>query len=386
MCNENFKYVYKPDRDISLDEGCCPWKGRLRFRCYNPSKPAKFHIKLFQISESTSGYVLGFDIYTGKGSCVDEAYPYQNATCNVTTKTVLTLSARSDVLDKGHHMYFDNYYTSPQLMEELLHRQTLSCGTTRKDRIGLPLALKNINLKSGEAVFLRKYVDVETPGPMFAIRWCDKRMVYMLSTMHCGVEVWTGKKSYKDQTPIYKPECIVDYTNKMGGVDMSDQLMNYYHFLRKSIKWWRKLFIHLLNMLIMNAFILNKKFGHKKLSHVAYREYLAEYLLKDAITTPAIPVNEQSANEVISSRLTGHHFPEYLPTKEDNDKVKPLSCKVCFVGKLMSKTSNLPPRRKMCSYRCHTCKIPMCITPCFRIYHEHEDYLSVLTELHSKCN
>ena len=43
-----------------MDEGCCPWKGRLRFRQYNPRKPAKFHIKLFQVSDPATGYVIHF--------------------------------------------------------------------------------------------------------------------------------------------------------------------------------------------------------------------------------------------------------------------------------------------------------------------------------------
>ena len=53
-------------RDLSFDEGCCPFKGRLKFRCYNPRKPAKFHIKMFEVSDLKTGYVIGFDVYTGK--------------------------------------------------------------------------------------------------------------------------------------------------------------------------------------------------------------------------------------------------------------------------------------------------------------------------------
>ncbi len=39
MAEENFRTVYKPSRDISLDESSCPFKGRVWFHCYNPSKP-----------------------------------------------------------------------------------------------------------------------------------------------------------------------------------------------------------------------------------------------------------------------------------------------------------------------------------------------------------
>ena len=60
---------------------------------------------------------------------------------------------------------------------------------------------------------------------------------------------------------------------------MSDQLLTYYSFLHKTGKWWRKLWVHILNMLVLNAYILNKKFGSKKLSHSDYCEYIAEYLI-----------------------------------------------------------------------------------------------------------
>ena len=60
MISASFKTAYKPGKNISVDEGCCPWKGRLRFRQYNPCKPAKFHIKLFQVSDPATGYVIHF--------------------------------------------------------------------------------------------------------------------------------------------------------------------------------------------------------------------------------------------------------------------------------------------------------------------------------------
>ena len=66
MLQNNFKRCYKPGRDLSFEEGCCPFKGRLKFRFYNPRKPAKFHIKMFEVSDSKTGYVIGFDVYTGK--------------------------------------------------------------------------------------------------------------------------------------------------------------------------------------------------------------------------------------------------------------------------------------------------------------------------------
>ena len=47
MMDKNFKRSYKCGRDLSFDEGCCPFKGKLTFKCYNSSKSNKWHIKIF---------------------------------------------------------------------------------------------------------------------------------------------------------------------------------------------------------------------------------------------------------------------------------------------------------------------------------------------------
>jgi hypothetical protein len=365
---------------LSLDEGCCPWKGRLRFRCYNPNKPAKFHIKLFQIAEAKSGYVLGFNIYTGKDSCLDENISL-DPVVTTTTKTVLTLASKCNVLDKGHTIYFDNYYTSPELLEELLYRDTLCCGTVRSNRKGLPKSVTSAKLKKGECCFRRKFTPDGEPLPILALKWCDKRPVYMLSSLHAATEVWSGKKQYLTGNPVYKPKCVVDYTARMGGVDTGDMMMNNYHFLRKSVKWWQKLFVHIVNMLLMNAYLLNKKYGSKQMSHIEFREYIAQHLVFQATGQPEQddPTEQENIEQPVN-RFVGRHFPNYIPC-QDGKKRSALSCKVCFVGKKESKDRGLRQRRKMTMYMCHKCNIAMCITPCFRIYHEEKNYKEVVLNL-----
>ena len=76
-------------------------EGKIEVQSYNPRKPALFHIKLFQMCEAESGYILGFKVYTGKNSCSDEATTL-NPHCTATTKTVMTLVSETNLLDKGH--------------------------------------------------------------------------------------------------------------------------------------------------------------------------------------------------------------------------------------------------------------------------------------------
>ena len=68
---QKFNDVYSPEQNLSFDEATCPWRGRLRFRIYNPLKPTKFGMKLYQVCEASSGYYLGFDIYTSDTSCTE---------------------------------------------------------------------------------------------------------------------------------------------------------------------------------------------------------------------------------------------------------------------------------------------------------------------------
>ena len=379
MCEDNFKFTYRPHRDLSMDESCCPWKGRLRFKVYNPRKPARFHIKIFQMCEATSGYILGFSVYTGKNSCTDDTICV-DPQCTTTTKVVMSLANQCQLLDKGHRIYFDNYYSSPELLEELLHRNTSSCGTVRSNRKRLPAGVTKANLKPGESCFRRSVANDGEPGSILALKWCDKRAVYMISTCHAATEQWTGKNNRTDGTPIYKPSVIVDYISKMGGVDLSDQLLTYYSFLRKSCKWWRKLFVHLLNMLILNAYILNKKFGNQKINHIEYREYIAGYLIKKAKGNSA-DIDEDNTMELNIeedvNRLIGMHLPQKLYTPATG-RIKPLTCKVCYIGKKESQDKGKPRRRKSTSYKCLQCNKAMCIEPCFRLYHLHHDYKSFL--------
>ena len=43
---------------------------------------------------------------------------------------------------RGHHVYMDNYYTSPALFQELRDLGFGACGTVRVNRRGLPPEMK----------------------------------------------------------------------------------------------------------------------------------------------------------------------------------------------------------------------------------------------------
>ena len=52
---EKLKTNYIPTQDISTDESLLKFKGRLKFKQYNPQKRARFGIKLYKVCQSNVG-------------------------------------------------------------------------------------------------------------------------------------------------------------------------------------------------------------------------------------------------------------------------------------------------------------------------------------------
>ena len=242
----------------------------------------------------------------------------------------------------------DNYYSSPELMMELFDKKTFLAGTVRANCKGLPLGVtKNRNkLKKGEVVFRRN-------GPLLALAWCDKRSVYMISTIHAANMVNTGRGDHR-QNSIEKPEPIYYYVKLMGGVDLGDQLMSYYSFLRRSVKWWRKLFVHMFNMLLLNSFVLQKKYATEPLSHEEFRECIVDMLLREglegcSINSPACI----SRRQILDSRLTERHFLSFIPCQRGAKRAKPT--RPCFLCSQVKEVNGVKINPKWSSYWCRVC-------------------------------
>ena len=99
----------------------------------------------------------------------------------------------------------------------------------------------------------------------------------------------------------------------MSGVDLSDQYMAFHMSMRKSMKWWRKLFFYIMNMILLSAYILNTKFGKTKLSHEEYMDYIAKYLIdtsiEDCTCLPIRCVRPNTQNAWLLER----HFMRKIP-------------------------------------------------------------------------
>ena len=57
---------YTPLKELSVDESMRKFEGRIYFRQYIPNKPTRWGIKIWTLCESKTGFLLNYDIYTGK--------------------------------------------------------------------------------------------------------------------------------------------------------------------------------------------------------------------------------------------------------------------------------------------------------------------------------
>ncbi|XP_028173396.1 piggyBac transposable element-derived protein 4-like [Ostrinia furnacalis] len=251
--------IYSPGKQLTLDESMVLWRGRLLFRQYIKNKRHKYGVKFYVLAEP-EGIVLKFQIYGGAHE--------ETSGQGHTQKIVLKLL--EDNLDSGHSVYMDNFYNSYDLAVKLLDRQTYCTGTLRKNREGNPVDLSTVTLKKGEykSVFLNN---------VHIGKWRDKRYVLYISTEHDNemMEV-TNKRGQV----LLKPSAIVHYDNFMSGVDLQDQMLSYYPCERKTMRWYKKLFIHVLQMSVANAYYLYNKFSTKqRLNLYDFRLSILEKLL-----------------------------------------------------------------------------------------------------------
>ena len=104
--------------------------GRVSLKQYIPSKKSKYGIKCWLISDSRTGYVNTIDVYTG----AKNNYTYN--TKGEGYEVVMNLC--KPFSNSNRIIYFDNYFTSIDLLRDLAKINLFAVGTVRKDRKGLP--------------------------------------------------------------------------------------------------------------------------------------------------------------------------------------------------------------------------------------------------------
>ena len=171
ILNVTFSKFDNPSDNLATDEVIVSFKGRVIFKQYIPKKRKHFSIKIFKLCDST-GYTYIMKVYLGK----DRRHTAQHVTATHATVTELT----KKIERRGHKLYMDNFFSSPELFDDLVKKQIYCCGIVRPNRKGMPQDLrpKTTKLKRGDT-------HVRTRAGLTAILWRDKRDVCILTNIQC---------------------------------------------------------------------------------------------------------------------------------------------------------------------------------------------------------
>ena len=207
------------------------YKGRLGFKQYMPMKPVKRGIKVWVRADATNGFVCAIQVYMGK----EGRQPEHGLGHRIVSDLVHVLHG------KNYHIFWDNFFTSVRLAEDLPRNNLYLCGTTRSNRTDFPANHKPHKaevkaLRRGESLFHRK-------GGVVATVWKDKKLVSFLSTQ-CevrGNETVSRKQKDGKIIQVATVPVVQLYNKYMGGVDHSDQMGQYYECSRRAKKWWQYL-------------------------------------------------------------------------------------------------------------------------------------------------
>ena len=164
LLEDKFADAYIPGKNVSVDEGLVKFNGRLSFKQYMPMKPDKFGIKVWMLADADNYYVPRFQVYLGKNRTNSELFQLKGLGYYV----VWTLG--EPYLDDHRHFFFDNFFTSTDLMRDLESRDTYACGTVRINRRDFPADLKQEKLVRGE-------IHTRQCGNLVATMWKYKRFV-----------------------------------------------------------------------------------------------------------------------------------------------------------------------------------------------------------------
>ena len=321
---EKCKSLYQPFQQVAIDERMVQSKHRSGIRQYIKNKPTKWGIKLWVLADSANGYTCDFDVYIGKNAA---AVPSANGLAYG-----VVMKLMQPLINQGYHLYFDNYYTSVKLVKDLFTLMIPATGTAAENRRGFPFSMKNgkewaRRERRGSMRWVRD-------GVSLALQWKDNRPVTMVTSIDSANDFLYIDRNEKvgnawQRVRVKQPKAFHNYNQFMNAVDRSDQFLANNSSLQKCMHWWKVLFFHMVDIAVVNSYILFRLHGAenpdarraKKFSITKYKEELVRQLVGlEKFGQPPVfrpPTVEPGAFETVHIARTSN---------------KKRSCKVCYAA------------------------------------------------------
>ncbi|KFA81998.1 hypothetical protein S40288_10136, partial [Stachybotrys chartarum IBT 40288] len=254
--------LWVPGTDIAIDECMIGFEGRAYEKTKVPKKPTPIGFKVWVVAQQ--GYFLQWIWHTPKSMPAGirklregsqqqgsqqqgsqrgrkrKAGADTEVALNPTQAVVILLLSRLPAAI--YHVFLDNLFSSPHLFRALRKQGIAATGTARVNcGIYKPFVMAKQEDRNRKCWAFNIVKAVPTPeGQVNQIAWKDNALVLMLTTVYTGDEFKRKVRRRPSATPQSRPirrefgldtvkempilEAADAYNNKMGAVDIGDQL------------------------------------------------------------------------------------------------------------------------------------------------------------------
>ena len=387
--NQSFRACYEIGKYISFDEATFACVSKyLPARVFNPMKPHRYGLKVFMTCCGITGYCYGFDIYQGASTKTDASAADKKSGPQALYR------AMKEFQGTWRIVICDRFYTSVVVFLQLLKIGLFAIGTIMPDRKGFP-SFCTIG-KDRQRIVSRGYLSMcsasvpRTPGTFLAMGWMDSKPVHLLSTGMSNAPYQLLRRILGVAREFTIPTALYRYHKFMGGVDQSDFMRMARYSVQQSYhtrKWYKSIFLSLLDLSIVNAYILHNiafPYGTPRyksrpdfmysladeMVNYVHIEEMGQKRKRRDVDTPV-----RSGNCYNNSSLMGEHVMKTTLPKSENKPVRNTRSKATSVDELplMYGHTGKDQQYKDCvvcrhingvrirtKFYCDRCQIPVC--------------------------
>lgn len=357
LCKKFCQFGYMHEK-LSIDESMVKYFGGHSSKQFIRGNPVRFGFKNWMLT-SSCGYLYNFDTYCGAKRDTNKKQKLP-----LGSKVVLDL-IRNIPHPSDHILFFDNFFTSYDLLLILKEKGFRAIGTVRDNRTKrCPLKSSKMLEKqergSLDVMYVSKYFNhmfmsvknvycnyrYADTGVLF-VKWNDNSVV-TVGTNFDGVNplqtVKRWSRSQKSKVNVAQPHLIAEYNAGMGGVDLHDQAISTYNIKFRGKKWWWPLFASMINSCVVNAWKLYKSANNSKIDLLNFQRDIVRYYLRNYNVRSLQPKRSTTLSIAASA---GNHFPKRLE--------KQRRCVICH---------------NRIRWICELCNVTLCVEKeCFKEFH-----------------
>lgn len=199
-------------------------------------KPRKWDFKLFVLC-GTDGFAYRFEVYSGKEN--NDSKRMNNEPDLGACANVVVRLSRIIPKNENYTLYFDNYYSTLNLLAFLAHEGIYCLDTVRRNRITNCKLPNEQDMKKEDRGTSYEFVGTLDNIDISSIVWKDNKLVTLISTFVGQLPESSAKRYYKNTKTSKEVKCphvIKEYNQHMGGVDPLDANMARHKIYLKSKK------------------------------------------------------------------------------------------------------------------------------------------------------